>query len=89
MYSLPNLKNRYEYSQGKEDKYNVEVIPTVGERSYEPCLGECGAMVAPGQKCVPCAVKAVEEWKAEHDQRKAMPKVRRASASKPNRRRRS
>lgn len=86
---MPNLRNRYEYSQGKDDKYNLEVIPTAGERSYVPCLGGCGELVAPGQKCVDCAMAAVEEWKTERDHRKALPKVRRASAPKPNRRRRS
>ena len=56
---------------------------------YAECLGGCGEMVAPGHKCVACATAAVEEWRRNKNERDKLPQVRRASSSKPNRRRRS
>lgn len=61
-------------------------LPGVDERLYEPCLGGCGKQIALGQKCVECAMAAVEEWKRGRDEQD-VPKVRKPSVSKPRRRR--
>jgi len=87
---VPNLPNRYEYSQRKdadEERPEVTVVHVKSEKVK--CLGECGEMVAPGHKCVACATAAVEEWRRNKNERDKLPQVRRGSSSKPNRRRRS
>lgn len=87
MFSLPNLSGRYEYSQGKaanDEKPEITVV--AGNRRYEECLGGCGQLVAPGQKCPSCAAAAVDEWKRERNEQD-VPKVRKQSVSKPRRRR--
>ena len=60
--TVPNLPNRYEYSQRKdadEERPEVTVVHVKSEKVE--CLGGCGEMVAPGHKCVACATAAVHE----------------------------
>ncbi len=38
--------------------------PFPGVDAWVPCRGGCGTLVGAGQKCRPCAEKAVEEWVA-------------------------
>jgi hypothetical protein len=33
---------------------------------WRPCLGGCGLLLPPGQRCMDCAARAVGEWK-RHD----------------------
>ena len=35
------------------------------EQDKQPCLGGCGTLMPPGQKCIPCATAAVDAWKAK------------------------
>ena len=87
---MPNLPNRYEYSQRKdadEERPEVTVVHVKSEKVE--CLGGCGEMVAQGQKCVACATAAVHEWKEKQRDRKIVSKVQRSPEGKPNRLRRS
>ena len=61
---MPNLRNRYEYSQQKDSaaeetpRMVVPYVPSV----LVPCLGGCERMVPTGQKCAQCATDAVNAW---------------------------
>lgn len=60
---MPNLPGRYEHSIAKgEAIQSVAPLPYVAE--YVDCLGGCGAQVGPGQRCAPCATRAVLAWLA-------------------------
>lgn len=49
-----------------EVPHKVPQSPPPTER--EPCLGGCGSLLPPGQKCPACAASAIDEWKARKDQ---------------------
>lgn len=61
---MPNLRNRYEYSQQKDSaaeetpRVVVPYVPSV----LVPCLGGCERMVPTGHKCRECATAAVNAW---------------------------
>ena len=61
---MPNLRNRYEYSQQKDSA--AEETPRVSApyvaSALAPCLGGCERMVPTGQKCAQCAADAVNAW---------------------------
>lgn len=58
----PNLPGRYEHSIAKGEEQQPTAIAAFEVDEHVPCLGGCGAMVGPGQKCVACATAATVAW---------------------------
>ena len=68
----------------RESIVEERATTAVSVRGDVPCLGGCGALVGPGQKCPACATLAVYAYYARVEQRRIDEIAERAKMPLPN-----